>query len=307
MSKIILFYKYVDIQNVKEIANWQRELCNSLGLTGRIVLATEGINGTLGGQDEEIAKYVEQMNNHPLFGGIDYKESIGIGAEGFPKLKIWQRNEICHLGLDTKKYSPKDGGVHLKPSEVHELIKNNPENLVILDTRNKFEAEVGRFNEAIVPDIRYFRQLPEYLDENEELFKNKKVLMYCTGGVRCERATTYLKSKGIAEEVYQIEGGIHRYIEQYPDGFFRGKNYVFDNRVTVKVNDDILGSCYICKKPNDDFTNCLNAKCNKHYTCCAECKQDYSGTCSRECQSLVKENKVNVRPVFENTNSKANR
>lgn len=307
MAKIILFYKYVDIDNVPEVAKWQRALCTELELTGRIVLAQEGINGTLGGQDEQVSKYIQEMNNHPLFGEIDFKESLGVGSECFPKLKIWMRDEICHLGVDTKKYSPASGGKHLKPEEVHKLLEENPQDLIIIDTRNKFEADVGRFKDAIVPDIRYFREFPKYVDENLEQFKDKQVLMYCTGGIRCERATSYLKSKDVAKEIYQIEGGIHRYVEKYPDGFFRGKNYVFDDRVTVKVNDDILGSCYICQKPNDDFTNCLNATCNKHFICCSECKKEYAGTCSRECQELVKEKKVNIRPEFINTNSKANR
>jgi UPF0176 protein len=304
MAKIILFYKYIDIENVQEIAKWQRELCTKLELKGRIVLAQEGINGTLGGNEDQIEEYIQQMNKHPLFGNIDYKESLGLETSCFAKLKIWIRNEICHLGVDTKKYTPKDGGKHLKPEDVHKLLKENPEDLIILDARNKFEADVGRFENAIVPDIRYFRQFPEYIDKNLEQFKDKKVLMYCTGGVRCERATTYLKSKKIATEIYQIEGGIHRYTEKYPDGFFRGKNYVFDDRITVKINDDILGACYICKKPNDDFTNCLNAMCNRHYTCCLECKTDYAGTCSRECQTLIKEKKVNVRPQIENVGNK---
>ena len=307
MAKIILFYKYVNIDDVKKIADWQRALCTKLELTGRIVLAQEGINATLGGQDDSIKEYIKEMNNHSIFDKIDFKFSDGIGSEGFPKLKIWIRNEICNLGLDTKEYSPKNGGKHLKPEEADQLLRNKPEDLIIFDARNKFEADVGRFTDAIIPNIRYFRELPQYIDENLEQFKDKQVLMYCTGGIRCERATTYLKSKGIAKEVYQIEGGIHRYVEKFPDGFFRGKNYVFDNRVTVRINDDILGKCYICDKSNDDFTNCMNALCNLHYICCTECKVHYEGTCSRECQKLIQEKKVNARPEFIATNSNANR
>src|SRR3990167_2540984 len=275
MAKIILFYKYVNIDDVKKIADWQRALCTKLGLTGRIVLAQEGINATLGGQDDSVKEYIKEMNNNSIFDEIDFKFSDGIGSEGFPKLKI--------------------------------CLRNKPEDLVIFDARNKFEADVGRFTDAIIPNIRYFRELPQYIDENLEQFKDKQVLMYCTGGIRCERATTYLKSKGIAKEVYQIEGGIHRYVEKFPDGFFRGKNYVFDNRVTVRINDDILGKCYICDKSNDDFFNCLNALCNLHYICCTECKVHYEGTCSRECQKLIQEKKVNARPEFIATNSNANR
>lgn len=306
MSKIILFYKYVKIDNPQEIMHWQRALCSKNNLKGRILLGAEGINATIGGEDQEIENYIKEMNNHPLFGGIDFKESPG-NADCFPKLVVKVKKEIVHLGLDPETITTEGNGKHLKPKEVHELLNNKPEDLVIFDARNKFEWEVGRFNDAILPDIDYFRQFPEYVDQNLEQFKDKQVLMYCTGGIRCERASTYLKLKGVAKEVYQIEGGIHRYIEQFPDGHFRGKNYVFDSRVTMRANDDILGKCYICAAPNDDFTNCINARCNEHYTCCQDCKDKFNNCCSQNCVDLVKEGKVNVRPMYaRGENSKAN-
>ena len=126
-------------------------------------------------------------------------------------------------------------------------------------------------------------------------YKDKEVLMFCTGGVRCERATAYLNQKKVAKKVYQIEGGIHRYTEKYPDGFFRGKNYVFDSRIAMKVNGDILGACDLCKTPCDDYTNCLNALCNKHFICCKECLNSFNGTCGAQCADLVTNNKVHVR------------
>lgn len=306
MSRIILFYKYVFIEQPEEIKNWQLALCTKLGLKGRTILATEGINSTLGGSDEAIEEYKKVMDNHPLFGNIDFKESEG-GAESFPRLSVKIKPEIVHLGLDTQKITALNGGKHLKPQEVHELLTYKPDNLIILDGRNKFEADIGAFTDAIIPNIEHFRQFPEYIDSNIEQFNNKKVLMYCTGGIRCERASAYLKSKGVTQEVYQIEGGIHRYIEQFPDGFFRGKNYVFDNRIAVKANDDIIGSCHLCNKPNDEYTNCMNARCNKHYICCADCKTTYENTCGVVCQELVATKQVNIRPTFKGCNSIANR
>lgn len=297
MGKIILFYKYVNIPNPNEIKAWQMELCKSLNLKGRILLATEGINATLGGEDHETQEYIAQMKAHPLFASIDFKESEG-NADYFPKLKVLVKDEIVRLGISSDKYTPQEGGKHLTPNQAHELLQNKPDDLVILDGRNNYEAAVGVFEGAIVPDIRYFRQFPEYIDQNLEQFKDKQVLMYCTGGIRCERASAYLKAKGVAKEVYQIEGGIHRYVEQYPNGFFKGKNYVFDNRITVKINDSVLGDCFICKIKCDDYINCMNAECNRHFISCADCCVRLKETCSEKCFDLVEQKKVHIRPKF---------
>jgi len=295
MGKILLFYKYIAIEYPKQLLKWQRKICTDLGLKGRIILGHEGINGTLGGTVKNIEHYKTIMDNHQLFKGIDFKESPG-GADNFPKLSIVAKDEIVNLGQDPKKITPKDGGIHLTPQQVHELLNNKPEDLVILDARNKGESDVGTFKDAITPNTKHFRELPEYIDNNLDQFKDKQVLMYCTGGIRCERATTYLKTKNVAKEVYQIEGGIHRYVEQFPEGHFRGKNYVFDSRVTVCVNDDILGSCGICSTSCDEYINCLNALCNKHFICCNTCLKQYNNTCGATCMELVRDKKVQVRP-----------
>lgn len=295
MGKILLFYKYVTLENPKRALKWQKQICANLGLTGRIILAREGINGTVGGTVENTERYKQIMESNELFSGIDFKEGEG-GAHSFPRMRIVVKNEIVNLGVDPEKITVKDTGVHLKPEETHELLENKPENLVILDTRNTFESRIGTFEGAIRPDLRYFREFPEYIDKNLDQFKDKKVLMYCTGGVRCERATAYLKSKDVAQEVYQVEGGIHRYAEKFPDGHFRGKNYVFDNRIATAVNDDILGSCDVCEVPCDTYQNCLNALCNKHYIGCTDCVAKLNNTCSETCMELVRDKKVHQRP-----------
>ena len=286
MGIILLFYKYIDIQYPVAIQKWQRDLCTQLELTGRIIIAHEGINGTVGGTNEATRAYIQAMNEHPLFGDIDFKTAPG-GSQAFPKMKITVKNEIVHLGIDPTQLTTENGGQHLTPQQVHELLSNPPHDLVILDTRNNYESAVGTFKGSLTPDIRYFRQLPGYIDENIDQFKDKTVLMHCTGGVRCERATSYLDQKKVAKTIYQISGGIHRYIEQYPDGFFRGKNYVFDQRITVKANDEILGSCLHCKIPSDEYFNCLNALCNKHFTSCMPCIDSFQKACSAQCQSLL--------------------
>jgi predicted sulfurtransferase len=296
MEKILLFYKYVNLENPKRTIKWQRQLCDDLDLKGRIILAHEGINGTLGGSVENIDRYKAAMEKNPLFQDIDWKESDG-SAACFPRMRIVIKEEITRLGLDPEKITTKDGGIHLTPEQVHELLQNKPDDLVILDTRNNFESAIGTFEGAITPDIRYFRQFPEYVDNNLEQFKDKEVLMFCTGGIRCERATAYVNTKKVAKKVYQIQGGIHRYAEKYPNGFFKGKNYIFDGRLALKVTDDILGSCLLCSKPCDDYTNCLNVLCNKHVITCAPCLKAFDGTCSTQCQTLLKQGKVKARPV----------
>lgn len=293
-NKIILYYKYVDITYPGQIRTWQRELCEQLNLKGRIIIAHEGINGTVAGSPENIDQYVQAMQEHPLFGDIDFKENFATD-EIFPKLKVKVREEAVTFGLDPKKVTPQNGGIHLTPEETHQLLKEKSEDLVVFDARNAFEAKIGKFTDAIVPDIHHFRELPDFIDNNKELFKDKQVLMYCTGGIRCERATTYLKSKNVAKKVYQIEGGIHRYIEKYPDGFFRGKNYVFDGRIAVRVNDDILSTCELCEKPYDEYTNCVNVLCNKQFVACTECVKSYENSCSTNCLVLIHKKKVAIR------------
>lgn len=295
MGKILLFYKYVDIQYPHQIAKWQQKLCAELNLKGRIILAHEGINATVGGSVENCERYKAIMNKHHLFNNIDFKEGAG-SADHFPRMRIVVKKEIVHLGLDTETVKAIDGAPHLQPEETHNLIASK-KNLVIIDCRNDYETAIGTFVNAIRPDTKYFRQFPEYVDNNPELFKDKEVLMTCTGGIRCERASAYVKSKGWAKEVYQMEGGIHRYIEQFPEGFFRGKNYVFDARITVKVNADILGTCYLCGNPEDEYTNCMYATCNRHFICCARCLDQHKNTCSSACLTMITEDATKKRPA----------
>lgn len=294
MGKILLFYLYTSVENPEEIRLWQKELCTKLALTGRIILAHEGINGTLGGSRESAEQYKKEMLNHPLFAAIDFKESDG-DAHHFPRLRIVIKKEIVNLGLDPITINAQNGGVHLTPQQTHELLNNKPENLVVLDGRNYYEARVGKFTDAITPEIQNFRDFPEYIDNNVEIFKDKTVLMYCTGGIRCERASAYLKSKGVTKEVYQVAGGIHRYVEQFPEGHFRGKNYVFDGRITQKITNDILATCDTCATSCDEYTNCINAACNKQIILCDPCIAATSNTCSEQCDILVKSGQTNIR------------
>lgn len=294
MKKILLFYKYIPVNDPWKIRDWQHDLCQTLKLKGRIILGKEGINGTLSGDVEQVQAYISAMHTHALFYDIDFKESIA-PIDVFPKLKVKVREEIVTSGLNKSKLSDKQTGEYLEPTAVNKLIEEHKKDLVILDARNEIEWRVGRFKNAITPNIKHFRELATFIDKHENTFKDKNVLMYCTGGIRCELASSYLKSKGIAKKVYQIEGGIHRYVEAYPDGYFRGKNYVFDGRVTTKVNTDVLSTCELCHTTCDDITNCINTRCNKHFICCSTCIEKYQNTCQPICLELILSAKTPIR------------
>jgi predicted sulfurtransferase len=295
-NKIILFYKYVHLKNPHEIVKWQKELCTLLQLKGRIIIAHEGINGTLGGSLDSIDQYISAMNCHDYLNNIDFKENNQV-EDHFPRLRIIVKDEIVKMGIDPAIIKAEDGGIHLEPEAAHALIQNKPEDLLILDARNEFEYEIGRFENAVKSEIAHFRDFPSYIDSRLEQFKDKQVLMYCTGGIRCERASAYLKSKNVAKNVYQLKGGIHRYIEKFPDGYFKGKNYVFDGRISVKVTPDILSNCYICKVPCDEYNNCLRASCNRHFICCPSCLKMYENTCGQLCLNLLNTGDAQARPM----------
>lgn len=296
MGLILLFYKYCELSDLEELQAWQRQLCTSLNLKGRILLAVEGINGTVGGEEFAISAYIATMQAHPLFSDIDFKMSEG-DASDFPSLYVSIKKEIVALGIDPKNLSYEKQGTALPPHEAHQMLVNKDENTVVLDCRNDYETRIGTFKDAIRPPVARFRDFPKYIDDNLHFFKNKKVIMGCTGGVRCVRGSAYLKQKGI-EEVYHIEGGIHRYVEAYPDGEFRGKNYVFDERGALKVNDDVLTTCDHCATPFDNYTCCVNAECNKQIIICPACDERFLRTCSEKCRALVAEKKVNLRKKF---------
>lgn len=293
MEKIILYYKYIQIEHPEIIASWQRALCSKLGLTGRVIIACEGINGTLGGTEVALHEYEQAMDTHPLFGNIDFKESPGSGRD-FPRLRVVVKKEIVKLGISPYDIPADQAADHLTPTQAHELIASKKD-LVLFDARNNYESRIGAFVGALTPDIKNFRELPSFIDENLDLFKDKEVLMYCTGGVRCERASAYLAAKNIARTIYQIEGGIHRYLEAFPDGFFRGKNFVFDARMALATNPDILGHCQVCQIPYDTYNPCGNVNCNGLVLVCPACLAVESAACSIACAQKIKSDPTKQR------------
>lgn len=265
-------------------------VCRVLGLTGRVILAEEGINATLEGTTENIQKYIEHLKNDKRFKHVDFKTSEGTG-EAFPKLSIKVKPEICHSGLPKEIDPRRDTGTHVSPKIVHEWLKEGKD-ITIIDMRNTHEYAVGHFKGSIDPGMTYFRDLPKVVHKLEHL-KDKPVLPVCTGGIRCEKASAYLKSQGF-KEVYQLEGGMHRYMEQYPGEDFEGALYVFDNR-TVWQNTPanervVVGKCFNCHQPTEEFIDCGNDNCNAHLLACHECQKAHKEGdkvfCSKECMNI---------------------
>lgn len=271
MEKIILYYKFVPIADPTTVMFWQRALCEKLGLKGRILISGKGINGTLGGDLKVLKAYRKTMNEHPLFAKIVYKWSDG-KADDFPRLSIKVKSETVTLGWEPEvnENGVIDGGKHLKPEKVHELVEKYGDDVVFFDGRNKYEAKIGKFKNAIVPDVNTFK---EYLDELEkpeyDELKKKKVVTYCTGGIRCETLTALMKQKGF-EDVYQMDGGIVKYGEKYADdGYWEGKLFVFDKRMKLAFSDQArdIARCENCQSETSNLVNSTNVRRELHVVC----------------------------------------
>ncbi|KAG6622946.1 Thiosulfate sulfurtransferase/rhodanese domain-containing protein 2 [Phytophthora cinnamomi] len=278
---VVLYYKYVRLcetqQELAAFAAAHEELCTSLGLTGRVRLALEGINGTLGGSSASVQRYVETMTQLPQFADVDWKTSAS-DVEPFPELQVRVVAEIVALELPDHAYDLALRGQHLSPEQFRAAQLNaEPESIALIDVRNTYEFQVGHFAGALNPKTRRFGQFPQWVrDELPMLQQKDKVLMYCTGGIRCEKASAYLKHLGL-ENVYQLEGGIHRYLERFPDGggLFQGKNFVFDQRVTMASEDKtVTGQCERCQVPHDTLSGTRCAYCRMHVLLCEDCRAD---------------------------------
>ena len=255
---VILFYKYVPIADPEAFATEQRALCVRLGLKGRVLIATEGINGTLAGAPEAVDEYTAALHADARFSDVGFKVSGG-DENTFPKLVVKVRREIVTLGAGALTANQEN---QLAPAEWKQMIENDPD-VVLLDVRNRFESDAGRFEGAVVCDIENFRDLPRYIEKLEPL-KEKKVLMYCTGGIRCEKASALLRSRGF-RDVYQLHGGIVTYQEQFGNEHWQGECFVFDQRMTVRVDDGLvqIGRCAHSGRVSSRFVNCLHDPCHK--------------------------------------------
>ncbi|KRO54005.1 MAG: hypothetical protein ABR78_05680 [Acidimicrobiia bacterium BACL6 MAG-120910-bin40] len=277
-TKIVLFYKFTPLADPEAIRLWQRALCERLDLNGRIIISKDGINGTVGGSLASIKKYVRVTKEFPAFKTIDFKWSDGIGDD-FPRIEIRVRDEIVTFGVpDEIKVDETGvigGGVHLKPAEVNQLVAERGDDVIFFDGRSAYEARIGRFKNAVIPDVE---TTPDFVAEIEsgkyDHLKDKSVITYCTGGIRCEVLSVIMKNRGF-KDVYQIEGGIVRYGEEFRDkGLWEGSLYVFDRRLKIEFSDDakVLGTCNLCLAPTAQFHNCSNLACHKLTLVCGACE-----------------------------------
>ncbi|ELU04564.1 hypothetical protein CAPTEDRAFT_225819 [Capitella teleta] len=290
-ATVLLFYKYTDLTDPHHVCEWQRVLCKRLNLTGKIRIAKEGINATVAGTTCDTEAYKTAFMAHSFFNDMtveEFKESPASGNGVFPDgLKVGVYQEICPMGVDPSKLTVDKTAVHLAPDEFHEAIdkhiSSEEKDSIVVDCRNFYESKIGRFSGALAPNIRKFSYWPEYVDKNLEMFRNKDVYMYCTGGIRCERGSAYLNEKGICKNVFQLQGGIHKYIEQFPEGHYRGKLFVFDNRYTIQSNEDVLSECIYCGSLWDKYEPCRTEGCYQLVLSCEECRQKGHDRCCTSC------------------------
>ncbi|MBC6314574.1 rhodanese-related sulfurtransferase [Listeria grandensis] len=284
--QVLLYYKYTTIDNPEQFAAEHLAMCKEIGLKGRILVAEEGINGTVSGTVEETEKYIEAMHADARFADMVFKIDAA-DKHAFQKMHVRPRPEIVSLSLENDVNPLEITGNYMEPEEFREALKD--ENTVILDARNDYEFDLGHFRGAIRPDIETFRDLPEWVEENRELFEDKKVVTYCTGGIRCEKFSGWLKTAGF-DDVSQLHGGIATYgkDEKVKGDLWDGMMYVFDERIAVPINrvdHTIVGKDYFDGTPCERYINCANPYCNKQILASEENEEKYLRSCSHECRT----------------------
>jgi len=277
LQKVILYYAFTPISDPDAVRLWQKTLCESLGLKGRILISPHGINGTLGGDMSALKKYVRATKEYPGFKKIDFKWSDGLGDE-FPRLKIRVRDELVAFGnpdeLIVDENGVVGGGIHLRSDQVEKLVEERGDEVVFFDGRNAFEAKIGKFKNAIVPDVSTTRDFVNEIESGKyDHLKEKPIVTYCTGGIRCEVLSSVMKNRGF-KEVYQIQGGIVRYGKKYgDDGLWEGSLYTFDARMALDFTESakVIGQCEKCSAPTKQFHNCANIACHDLILLCDSC------------------------------------
>ncbi len=283
------FYTYAHIENPVQFRNDLFLKLDNLDVLGRIYVAKEGINAQISLPASNIDLLKEKLDTYTFLKDIRLNIAVEHDNKSFLKLKIKVRDKIVADGLSDDTFDVTDIGVHLKAMEFNNMMED-PDTIVI-DMRNHYESEVGHFQGAITPDVDTFREsLPIIHDQLKDYKEDKKLLMYCTGGIRCEKASAYFKHQGF-KNVYQLEGGIIEYTrqirEQGLESKFIGKNFVFDNRLGERITDDVIAHCHQCGKPCDTHTNCKNDACHLLFIQCDECAKKMHNCCSNACKDVV--------------------
>uniref|UniRef100_UPI004049E439 oxygen-dependent tRNA uridine(34) hydroxylase TrhO n=1 Tax=Fulvivirga sp. TaxID=1931237 RepID=UPI004049E439 len=282
------FYKYVHLENPAAYRDQLYADFFKLGVFGRIYVAEEGINAQISVPNDSFDAFEEYVDNSPELSGERLNIAIDDNGKSFFKLKIQVRTKIVADGLNDSTFDVTDRGIHLKAEDFNKLA-NDP-NTIIVDMRNHYESEVGHFEKAICPDVDTFREALPVVESILEDKKDKNIVMYCTGGIRCEKASAYYKHKGF-QNVFQLEGGIIEYARQVNakglENKFKGKNFVFDERLGERISDDVISVCHQCGQKSDSHTNCKNDGCHLLFIQCEKCAEQYEGCCSSECQEVI--------------------
>ncbi|NQX90622.1 MAG: rhodanese-related sulfurtransferase [Flavobacteriales bacterium] len=284
----ISFYQYAHIGNPQLFRDHLYTEWEPLGVMGRTYIAKEGINAQISVPKENFEALRDQLNAISFLNGIRLNIAREDDGKSFYKLKIKVRNKIVADGLDDDSFDVTNKGKHLSAAEFNEL--TDQEDTILIDMRNHYESEVGHFEGAVCPDVDTFREEIEVVTEMLDGKEDKNIVMYCTGGIRCEKASAWFKHQGF-ENVHQLEGGIIEYARQVEDeglkNKFKGKNFVFDERRSERITDDVISVCHQCGTPCDEHTNCANKGCNLLFIQCPSCKTKMQNTCCDECQEVV--------------------
>jgi len=280
------FYKYVQLKNLIELRDLLYTDWNDLEVLGRIYIAEEGINAQISIPENKLEKFRENLNQHSYFKNIPFKIAVQENIS-FYKLIIKVKKEIVAYGLTLNDYNIEKTGTHLNAEEFNNMIDES--NSVIVDMRNHYESEVGKFENAICPDVDTSKELLPETKKILEKHKNDNIMLYCTGGIRCEKASSYL-IKNKFKKVFQLNGGIINYAkqikEQNLESKFKGKNFVFDDRLGERITNDILSTCHQCDNKCDDHKNCKNDACHLLFIQCEKCQKKFNGCCSEECKII---------------------
>ena len=282
------FYQYAKIGNPQEFRDLLFIVWDKLDVLGRIYVAQEGINGQLSLPADRFNEFKAHLDTIGFLNGIRLNIAIEQDNMSFLKLKLKVRNKIVADGLNDSTFDVTNKGVHVGASKFNELIED--ENTVLVDMRNHYESEIGRFKNAVTPDVDTFRESLDIIEDDlKEHKEDKKLVMYCTGGIRCEKASAYFKHKGF-KNVYQLEGGIIEYTRQIKEenleNKFLGKNFVFDERRAEKISDDVIAQCHQCGESFDIHTNCANDACHLLFIKCDVCKEEMNNCCSTNCKEI---------------------
>lgn len=286
--RTVSFYRYVILEDPQATRDglfkeWRRMNC-----LGRIYVAREGINAQMNVPEHHWTEFAEILYSHPEFKDVPFKIAVEDDGKSFIKLTVKVRDKIVADGLIEDDWDVTNVGKHLTAKEWNTAMESGE--AIVVDIRNHYESEIGHFENALLPEAETFRdELPEVLDmlKGQE---DKKVLLYCTGGIRCEKTSAYLRHHGF-EDVNQLHGGIIDYARQIKDeglnNKFKGKNFVFDDRLGETISEEVISHCHQCESPSDIHVNCANKECNLLFIQCEECAKEHEGTCSKACQEII--------------------